>query len=123
MTLTIYGGTFPSFLWSSLNVIAQVSINGYHPRCTGYIYTIPHLLTVAGEATAKSLTSNNIVKVAGNLILWPFDKHNILLSSKTVFMFSIHKASTGPSKIIHFLVSLVSATFVLTKAATIPSVH
>lgn len=30
-----------------------------------------------------------------------------LLSSRTVFMFSIQTASTGPSKRIHFLVSLV----------------
>ena len=30
-----------------------------------------------------------------------------LLSSNTVFMFSIHTASTGPSKIIHFRSSVV----------------
>jgi hypothetical protein len=31
-----------------------------------------------------------------------------LLSSRTVFIFSIHTASTGPSNIIHFLSGLVS---------------
>lgn len=123
ITFTIYGGTTPSFLRSYLKVIDHVSITGYHPKWTGYRYTIPHRETVAGEATAKSLTSNNIVKVAGNFIRWPLDKHNILLSSSTVFKFSIHNASTGPSNSIHFFVSVPSATLVLTIAATIPSVH
>ena len=38
-----------------------------------------------------------------NLIISPLVKHSFLLSSSTVFMFSIHTASTGPSKRYHFL--------------------
>lgn len=34
---------------------------------------------------------------------WWYYNLTFLLSSRTVFMFSIHTASTGPSKIIHFL--------------------
>ena len=43
-----------------------------------------------------------------NLIRSELAKHNILLSSNTVFMFSIHKASTGPSHTIHLWSSVVS---------------
>lgn len=65
-------------------------------------------LTVAGEATARSCTSNNICMVLLSLILSLLAKQSILLSSKTVFMFSIHKASTGPSHTIHLWSSVVS---------------
>jgi hypothetical protein len=37
------------------------SIKGYTPIALGSMYTIPHLDTVAGDATAKSSTSNIIV--------------------------------------------------------------
>ena len=63
---------------------------------------LSYLLTVAGEATAKSCTSNNMWMYGVNLILSELAKHNILLSSNTVFMFSIHRASTGPSQITHW---------------------
>jgi len=39
----------------------QESIWGYKPMDTGSIYTIPHLETVAGEATSRSSTSNIMV--------------------------------------------------------------
>ena len=68
---------------------------------------MPHLLTVAGEATAKSSTSNIIVIQLDNLIISPDVKHSFLLSSNTVFMFSIQTASTGPSKTTHFLSGLL----------------
>lgn len=38
-----------------------------------------------------------------NLIISPLVKQSFLLSSNTVFMFSIQTASTGPSKRYHFL--------------------
>ena len=60
-----------------------------------------HLLTVAGEATARSWTSNNMCMVLLSFILSLLARQSILLSSKTVFMFSIHRASTGPSHTIH----------------------
>jgi hypothetical protein len=37
------------------------STSGYKPNAPGSMYTIPHLETVAGDATAKSSTSNIIV--------------------------------------------------------------
>lgn len=42
-----------------------------------------------------------------SLMISPELRHNFLLSSSTVFMFSIQTASTGPSNMYHFL--LVSA--------------
>ena len=74
-----------------------------HYRFLASKKTIPHLETVAGEACYKSSTSNIIVIHLVNLMISPEVKHNFLLSSKTVFIFSIHTASTGPSKTIHFL--------------------
>lgn len=62
------------------------------------MYTIPQRETVAGEATLRSMTSKSILIDGESLILSPFAKHNIMLSSRTVFIFSIHNASTGPSK-------------------------
>lgn len=38
---------------------------GRHPSSFGGTYTIPQRLTVAGDATAKSWTSNNILIVPG----------------------------------------------------------
>ena len=46
-----------------------------------------------------------------------------LLSSNTVFMFSIHTASTGPSKINHFLSSVVDDACSLNELARTPSDH
>jgi len=65
--------------------------------------TIPHRETVAGDACYKSSTSNIIVIHLVNFIISPDVKHSFLLSSRTVFMFSIQTASTGPSKTIHSL--------------------
>ena len=61
------------------------------------MYTIPHLLTVAGLATKRSSTSNIIVMNLERVKISPEFKHNFLLSSSTVFILSIHKESTGPS--------------------------
>ena len=84
---------------------------------------IPHRLTVAGEATARSSTSNCMQIVGESLIISPLTKQSFLLSSKTVFMFSIQIASTGPSHTIHFLSSLSSFVQVRTIVERIPSVH
>jgi len=43
------------------NYLIQLTINGLVVRETGSMYTIPHRETVAGEATARSSTSNIIV--------------------------------------------------------------
>ena len=67
--------------------------------------TIPQRLTVAGLACYKSSTSNIIVIHLVSLIVSYEVKHNFLLSSRTVFIFSIQTASTGPSKMIHLRLS------------------
>lgn len=46
-----------------------------------------------------------------NLILSEFARHNILLSSSTVFIFSIQTASTGPSQTIHWWSCVVNYKF------------
>mmetsp|Transcript_24998 Transcript_24998/g.71875 ORF Transcript_24998/g.71875 Transcript_24998/m.71875 type:complete len:207 (-) Transcript_24998:4357-4977(-) len=101
----------------------HVSMSGFHPRCTGSKYTMPQRLTVAGDATAKSLTSNMMVMLGGNLMRSPLDKQSILLSSSTVFMFSIHTASTGPSSMTHCLLLCSAVAAKRTAKAKMPSVH
>lgn len=62
-----------------------------------------NIVTVAGEATSKSIGSNIKLVELDSWMISPDIRHNFLLSSSTVFMFSIQTASTGPSKINHFL--------------------
>ena len=64
--------------------------------------TIPFLDTVAGEASFKSSTSNTIFILSARKIEDESSKQSFLLSSNNEFIFSIHKVSTGPSKINHF---------------------
>lgn len=47
----------------------NVLTNANQPNCLVYKKTIPHLETVAGEATAKSSTSNIIVIQLVSLII------------------------------------------------------
>mmetsp|Transcript_32450 Transcript_32450/g.97826 ORF Transcript_32450/g.97826 Transcript_32450/m.97826 type:complete len:201 (-) Transcript_32450:5538-6140(-) len=98
-------------------------INGRAPKIPGSRYTMPHRLTVAGDATVRSSTSNIIVITDVRAIISPEARHSFLLSSRTVFMFSIQMASTGPSKTNHFLMSSSAATPRLTSVDRIPSVH
>lgn len=76
----------------------------YQPNASSVTKTIPHHETVAGEAYSKESTSNNILISTFRRILCPFAKHNKRLSSNTEFIFSIQRASTGPSKQIHFCI-------------------
>ena len=57
-----------------------------------------------------------------SLMISPLVRHSFLLSSSTVFMFSIQMASTGPSNKYHFLsgVSLLEPS--LTREERMPSV-
>ena len=57
-----------------------------------------------------------------SLMISPLLRHSFLLSSSTVFMFSIHTASTGPSNTYHFLSKLSLATPARISDAKIPSV-
>mmetsp|Transcript_15451 Transcript_15451/g.43930 ORF Transcript_15451/g.43930 Transcript_15451/m.43930 type:complete len:222 (-) Transcript_15451:444-1109(-) len=93
------------------------------PMSTCSKKTIPQRDTVAGDATARSSTSNIIVVTGDSLMISPLFRQSFLLSSRTVFMFSIHTASTGPSRRIHcrWLRSALAAW--RTTSARIPSVH
>ena len=64
-----------------------------------------------------------MVIVGFNLIICPLFKHNFLLSSSTVFMFSIQTASTGPSKQTHFLSGVSDSAQSLIFIASTPSDH
>jgi hypothetical protein len=66
------------------------------------MYTIPQRLTVAGLAASKEMGSKIMFMYFVINRISPLIKHNFLLSSRTVFMFSIQIASTGPSNTIHF---------------------
>jgi hypothetical protein len=82
-------------------VLPHVRTREFIPTWICSMYTIPQRETVAGEATFKSCTSKSMCNVLGSLMRSELAKQSVLLSSKTVFMFSIQTASTGPSKMIH----------------------
>ena len=62
---------------------------------------MPQRETVAGEATVRSCTSKIIDIGPDMAIISPDMRQSFLLSSSTVFMFSIQMASTGPSNMTH----------------------
>ena len=97
--------------------------SGRHPSWCGSRYTIPHRDTVAGLATARSATSKIMFMLSLIFVLVPLFRQSVLLSSNTVFMFSIQMASTGPSSMTHILVALVSAAHPLYTVARTPSCH
>mmetsp|Transcript_14314 Transcript_14314/g.34835 ORF Transcript_14314/g.34835 Transcript_14314/m.34835 type:complete len:288 (+) Transcript_14314:1548-2411(+) len=96
---------------------------GRHPSREGCTYTMPQRDTVAGDATAKSATSKIIFMSPCMATISPLFRHNFLLSSSTVFMFSIQIASTGPSKTIHLRSGVVSLVALRNVTARIPSAH
>ena len=59
-----------------------------------------YLETVAGEALSILCGSNTILQLVAMGIRSPFANVNVLLSSSTLFKFSIQIASTGPSSTI-----------------------
>ena len=79
-------------------VANQDASSGSSPIAVGSVYTMPQRETVAGDATARSITSNIMCTCSGILMRSPFTRQSILESSSTVFMDSIQSASTGPSK-------------------------
>ena len=85
--------------------------------------TTPMRETVAGDATAKSMTSKSIFISIFNLMRSPFARHRVMLSSSTVFMFSIHSASIGPSKTVHFRTGVSSLTARRMMVDARPSCH
>ena len=98
--LYIKWSLYTSRLYFSLIDKKKVSIKGLNPKDYSSIYTIPHLDTVAGDTCVSSQDSKIIFKCGKTFILYPFDKHSILLSSNKVLRFSTQDESTGPSNII-----------------------
>ena len=64
------------------------------------MYTIPLRETVAGEALSMLCGSNTTLHWGDMGMRSPLASVSVLLSSSTLFRFSIHMASTGPSRTI-----------------------
>merc|ERR1719387_1606023 len=79
---------------------SHLSKTGCHPKSVGLTKMIPARDTVAGEAFRRFSTSNTILQLSVIGIRSLFARVRILLSSRTVFRFSIQMASTGPSQTI-----------------------
>ena len=62
--------------------IQEVS-KGRQPSKLGCMYTMPHRLTVAGEATARSATSKIMFIKPDMATISPLFRHSFLLSSST----------------------------------------
>lgn len=58
-----------------------------------------------------------------SFIIYPLVRHSFLLSSSTVFMFSIQTASTGPSNVIHLLWPSYSDMHLRMSRGSTPSDH
>mmetsp|Transcript_24989 Transcript_24989/g.71815 ORF Transcript_24989/g.71815 Transcript_24989/m.71815 type:complete len:295 (-) Transcript_24989:521-1405(-) len=100
-----------------------LSINGSTPIRWGSKYTMPLREIVAGEASATSCGSM-IVRMFGDIaMISPLFRQSFLFSSMTVFMFSIHTASIGPSNNNHFRSSVWFRPKSRKRTATIPSDH
>ena len=64
-------------------VASQEVAKGCKPVEWGSMYTMPQRLTVAGEATARSSTSNIMVMESVSWMISPLTRHSFLLSSNT----------------------------------------
>ena len=96
---------------------------GAHPRSLALTKMTPARETVAGDALRRSSTSICSVTFGRSIGMRSLlARVRILLSSITVFMFSIHIASTGPSSTSHvkFFLSLFALRHSCEK---MPSVH
>ena len=95
----------------------------HQPTVSGWRYIIPQRETVAGDALDYESVSKTIV-ISGDIgILSEFDRHKTLLSSRTVFISSIHSASTGPSKTNQSRSKACFLAHILKVLANIPSVQ
>ena len=68
----------------------------------------PHLEMVAGVTFLRLSVSRMRQVPSDKVIDSPFGRFIFLLSSKIEFRFSTHSWSIGPSRLIHFLVDVVS---------------
>lgn len=65
----------------------QLVRSGRQPKLLGSRYTMPHRLTVAGDATARSPTTKIMDILEDMAMISLLGRHSFLLSSRTVFMF------------------------------------
>lgn len=100
------------------------------PQAYKFVHTYQQSLATVNCQEYKShpsmymcIYANQPVELTSvSLMISPLLRQSFLLSSSTVFMLSIHTASTGPSNTYHFFSALSLATPWRTKAARIPSV-
>lgn len=105
------------------NLFIQLFTIGIQPTIAGSIYIIPHLLTVAGDATAQSIGSKITFIFLFIAMISPELRQSFLLSSSTVFIFSIQTASIGPSNTNHLRSESSFLANYLNFTANIPSYH
>ena len=96
---------------------------GCQPSASGVRKTTPRRETVAGLASSRSPTSKSMRICVLSLMRSPFARQSVMLSSSTVFMFSIQMASMGPSKTVHLRSSVSSAQNSRMMVEPRPSVH
>ena len=75
------------------------------------------------DAWDRSMVSKMRLMTFDIWMISPLIRQSFLLSSNTVFMFSIHSASIGPSNITHFLSGVSADANSRNVLATTPSVH
>mmetsp|Transcript_13821 Transcript_13821/g.40581 ORF Transcript_13821/g.40581 Transcript_13821/m.40581 type:complete len:205 (+) Transcript_13821:6572-7186(+) len=112
-----------SSLRSGSMAASHESTKGRQPSSDASTYTMPARETVAGEATDRSSTSKRRETCAGIAMRSPLMSVRSLLSSRTVFIDSIHSVSTGPSISSHFSSGLSSEHTSRITFARTPSVH
>ena len=83
------------------------------------IYTIAHLLMVAGEAWDRLSTSKISLIPGAKLILSPLARQRTFESSSTVFKFSTQRVSTGPSRTSHLQLVWTSSTWSLSRVLSV----
>eukprot|EP00982_Pelagococcus_subviridis_P015901 31437-Pelagococcus_subviridis.AAC.1 len=84
-----------------LRVASHDATTGFHVSSVSDTKMIPARETVAGDALFR-FSGSNIAFIAPDICTRsPFASVRTLLSSSTVFKFSIQIASTGPSSTIH----------------------
>ena len=86
-TIVVFVVMFIADLWTSGMEAGRVAIQevsiGRQPSRLGCMYTMPHLLTVAGDATAKSATSKIMFIKPDMAMISPLLRQSFLLSSST----------------------------------------
>mmetsp|Transcript_31233 Transcript_31233/g.75410 ORF Transcript_31233/g.75410 Transcript_31233/m.75410 type:complete len:230 (-) Transcript_31233:1446-2135(-) len=112
-----------SLIPSRVYLPIHVTMGGRIPSASGGIHTTPSRETVAGEATERSSTSKRHFTMGGIEMRSPLMSVRSLLSSRTVFIDSIHRVSTGPSIRIHLRSGFSSAHASRMHEERVPSVH